>query len=175
MRRVWIMGNMEDALAVSQCAQTLQNVYRFQVMPEKRSIPLRLIDGHGETLFRANLRQGVIVSTAQSAGICAYTGLPREAYLTTAGILGILRYRAMELNRLLCEEDLLHEQPCWCLYAHRLFLEEFALAFEAPRVCNACWAFYQNLCPPDEVEAARAVINYAAALVLPVPQLEQAR
>lgn len=164
MGTIWILGNLEDALGVVRAAKTLQEEFVFSVSPQPGCIPLRLADRPGDGLFSATPGHGILVSTAESQGICAYTGVPRDVYLLTASMLGILRYRCLSLNPLLREEDCLHESPSWCLCARRLFIEEFAIAFEAPRLCTACWGFYRSLCPPEEVAAARRVLTHAAAL-----------
>ncbi|MBI3119003.1 MAG: hypothetical protein HYZ00_09980 [Candidatus Hydrogenedentes bacterium] len=91
--------------------------------------------------------------------------LPRELYLLTVSMLGLIRYRGLQLNPLLQAEDFLHDHPSDCLCARRLFIEEYALVFEDPHVCRACWRFLRELCPATEVEAAERVVAQAALIV----------
>ena len=113
---------------------------------------------------------GVSISTSQCADISAYAGLPRRVYLMTLAMLGLVQWRALQLNPLMLPEDFFHGDSCNCLFQRRIFLEEYALVFEHPFTCAPCRNFYSALCPADEMRALERVVGYAAKAVEGAPK-----
>jgi len=158
MQDVWTFGSASGVLELMHEADKSQRVYSFSAERVPGAIPLRITRRKRERLFSVTRACGVAISEWQGEGICAYTGIPRGRYLLSLGMLGLLRYRALQCNPLLHAEDLIHDTPAFCMYAHRLFAEEYALLFEKPQLCMHCRHFYSTLCPPEEVEALEQVL-----------------
>ena len=125
---------------VSATADTCDCVLRVSTVPDVR-------------FYRVKRARGVLVSTWQSEGICTYAGLPQAAYFLTAGMLGLVQWRTLQLNPLLVEEDFLHPPDSNCLFATREYKEDYALPFARPHICRACLEFYRSLGTEPEVEA----------------------
>lgn len=158
----WIQGDEETTTSVIEYANELQYAYRFTRRHVDCAIPVRLIDHDMSVLFAADRMRGVRVATSQSSGIASYAGLHRGLFLLTASLLGMLRWRALVLNPQLISADLIHDAPTNCLFSRRLFLEEYAMLFESPRICRQCRRIYSLLCSPYEMRAVDEVVFYAA-------------
>jgi hypothetical protein len=152
---------MPHAANLPRRAEGLQQAFLFTTAPQPKSIPLHLGPRTSVHLFEVCRSRGVFVSTYDSHRISSYAGLPHELYLLVLSILGITQWRALTLNTLLQPEDLLHDRPASCLYAQRLFREDYVQALEEPRICPHCRHFYRSLCPEAEVFALEDVLNAA--------------
>jgi len=161
MTDAYLFGPHEDRAGVVQLAKRLQSVYRFVEFPTRDAVPVRLSASESEVLFRASREHGVSVSTWQAEGICLYAKVRLETYLLVCSLLGLLHWRALDLNPMLIWEDLLvHEEPPACLCAHRDTVQEYALAFENPYICKACREFFRCLGLEFESLAIQDVLDY---------------
>ena len=99
--------------------------------------------------------------TWQAEGICLYAEIRRRTYLLVCSLLGLLHWRALDLNPMLVWEDLLvHEEPPACLCAHRDTVQEYALAFENPYICKPCREFFRCLGLESDGRAIQDVLDY---------------
>ena len=144
-------------------AHTCQRTYTFQLAPSRHAIPVYFMSQESNRPFQVSRAKGVGVNVWQSDGICQYTGLPRGAYLLANTMIAMLVYRAMQLNTLLGNEDFFHAGQRECLYRQRLFLEDYALAFEQAAICSGCVRFYKALMPDEEVDAVLDVMAHLPA------------
>jgi len=162
MTEVYVSGSPDDRVGVARLGNRVQSVYRFVESPSRGAVPVSLSATESTVLCRAGRRHGVSVSTWQAEGICLYAQIPREAYLLVCSMLGLLQWRALDLNPLLVWEDLLvHEEPPACLCAHRETVQEYALAFEHPYICRPCREFFRCLGLELEVLAFQDVLDFA--------------
>ena len=161
MTTVRIHGGMPHAAGLPRWAEGLQHAFTFAISPQPGSIVLHLDPRASIYLFRVSRKKGVLVSTYDSRRISRYAGLPHELYLLVLSMLGITQWRALTLNPLLRPEDLLHDRPASCLYAQRLFPEDYVRDLEEPRICPYCRHFYRSLCPYTEVVALDAILSAA--------------
>ena len=159
MISVSLQGQLDDVHAVIDVAHKVQRAYRFATGEAVGAVPVRFSDREGGVAVSFRRARGVVVSTWQSEGISAYVRLARAQYLLTLSVLGVIQWRALALNALLTPEDFLHRRPCGCLFERKLLIEESALLFERPRVCQNCLQFYSFLCPGDEIRALRDVVE----------------
>lgn len=138
-------------------AAALQSRFRFAPSPQ-HDVNLWVTDALALRPFRVEPPSDVVVSTWQQEGICLYAGVDPEVYVLTCGLLGLVQWRALYLNELLREEDLVHSGDHACLYSVRDSMEEYALLFDEPRVCPGCIAFYRCLGAEAEVEALLSAV-----------------
>lgn len=171
---IWAKTDSGEGAAVAAWGNGVQHVYHFGTRADPGAVPVRFVAADRAAPFQASRGSGVVVTTWQSAPISVYAGIPRAAYMGVLSLLGVAQYRALALNPLLHEEDLLRETPCGCLFARRLLIEEYALLFESPHLCSPCRRFYQELLPRDELRALLQAIAMAgpardATWATPVP------
>jgi len=139
-----------------------QQRFRFSDRMLPDSVHLTVADVPAERPFWVSRAEGVFVSTRESGNICRYAEIGKDFYLSLCSMLGLVQWRALLLNELLVWEDFfVQEEPHGCLYAARDTIQEYALAFEDPYVCDACAEFYRCLGAEPEIMALQDVLNSA--------------
>lgn len=170
MNIVEVHGGME-CTALCHLANEVQKPFHFTQESRHGSIPLRLTEEFSNLPLEVDLLHGVRVHTYQSKGICAYAGISLEQYLLCWSMLGLVQWRALSLNPLLRHEDFLHGQTSKCMYASQLFMEDYALVFDMPHLCNSCLRFYGELCPKSEMESLITTLTMRNAHSGQIPQM----
>ena len=161
MMDVYISGPPEDVRLLAEC-NGWQKRFRFRDAPVTGAVRLAVADVEARRPFSVSRGDGILISTHESDGICRYAGIGKDFYLAVCSLLGLVQWRALVLNELLIWEDFfVHEEPPGCLYAARDTIQEYALAFECPHVCDACLEFFRCLGAEPEVMALQEVLNGA--------------
>ena len=163
MNYVWVRGEEEACRQLVAWSKRLPTVYTFSTQWRFKAIPLTLRNRESCGLFHVHQARGITLSVWQSSAISHYIGLEEGLYFLTAAVLGLTKWQALRRNPLLREEDLIRDSIDSCLFARRLFIEEYALLLEHPRVCRYCRHFFESLCSRQEIEALDTIIAYAAA------------
>ena len=158
---VWLHGELADVEPVARLAAEVQHAYQFETISAPNAVPVLFERRAAGAPVRLEPGEGLHVSTWQSEGICAYTGLSRDAYLLLFTIIGLTQWQALRRNPALLPEDLINTEYGNCLFARPLFIEEYALLLEYPRICGYCHAFYASLCTEPEIEALEAAVAVA--------------
>lgn len=159
---VIVSGPAADVRLLVGCSDR-QRRFRFLEAGFPGAVPLRIADTPAERPFWASRTDGVSISTRESEGICGYAEISRESYLAVCAILGLVQWRALMLNELLIEEDFIaHEESPRCLFAARGTIQEYALAFEYPGLCDSCLDFYRCLGAEPEILALQEVLRREA-------------
>jgi hypothetical protein len=114
-------------------------------------------DAQSGAPFHVRKDRGAMVSTWAMGGQCQYAQVETGAYLLLCSLLGLVQWRALQLNPLLEEYDFIHRCDCPCLYRAIPHPEDFALLLEDPHLCRNCVAFYNCLGVEPEVAALAGV------------------
>jgi len=146
MPKVGLKGSSKDVTLIVELGNQIQQYYRFVEGPVQEGVIVELSNWPSNTLFTVSRTTGISICTDQSTEIARYARIPRSLYLLTAIMLGLLHWRVLQLNTLLIWEDfLIREEQAGCLCARRSSLQEYALAFENPQICNTCLEFFRCL------------------------------
>ncbi len=132
---------------------------RTQTRTRTSPIPLYITDAPSHRLFLARHDRGVAVSTWQSEGLCLYARIEVDAYLVLCGLLGLIQWRALDLNPLLRIDDFIHEADVNCLFTTRKVKQDYALLLEDPTLCRGCHDFYRCLGTDPELLAIQHTID----------------
>ena len=156
---VSVQGEAIQAIALRRRSHGLQARFRFVDAPSDGVVPLRFTARAMRRPFRADRGIGVTVTTAHSDGIAHYLGMHPETYLLMCGLLGLTQWRALELNPLLCADDLGHRAPAACVFATHAEPEQYVLAFEHRHICPGCVDFFHWLGADIEVRTVRTALE----------------
>lgn len=155
----YLSGPGEEALQLEALGNKLQERFRFIVQPRPGAAPVQLRQSL-PGLLHVSRHQGVLVSLDQSEGISLYAGIPRQLYVLSCVMLGLLYWRVLVLNPLLVWEDMFVREAPECLCAARATLQEYALAFERPWVCPSCLEFFRCVGVEPETAALQEVLSH---------------
>jgi len=137
-----------------------QRRFRFSGQAVPGAIRLTVADAAADRPFSVSRADGVFISTYESDNICRYAEIGKGFYLAVCGMLGLVQWRALIMNELLVWEDFfVEEEPRGCLYAARDTIQEYALAFEEPYVCDACMEFFRCLGAEPEIMALQDILS----------------
>jgi len=157
---VLVTGPESDVRTVVRMANELQPRYLFHERHASPAVVMRYSRAPVADLVTASRTLGIRVCIDQSEGICGYAGIPRPLYLITTGFLGLLYWRALELNPLLIWEDFkVKEDTPGCLCARRDRLCEYAIALETPTFCRGCLQFFRCLGTEAEVLILQSLLR----------------
>jgi hypothetical protein len=152
---VAVTGPDADAGEWADLGNRLLRHYRFSGGSSGGAVSVRVVSEWPGRLFWVDREGGVYVSSAQSDGIALYLGMPRARYLFLCALLGLVQWRALDLNPLLVPEDLLHHNPPRCVFADPMRLEDYVVTLDEVRLCPACMNFFRCLgVEPELLDAA---------------------
>ncbi len=141
-------------------ADQAQSRFRFQ-LGKTGGISLLFVADESHELFSV-MRDGITVSSGQSAGISRYAGIEHERFLLICTLLGLTAWRTLSLNPDLILEDLQHPESNACLFAPRAHRQDYALLFDRfdqPAICPGCIDFYRCLGVELEIDALLTVLK----------------
>lgn len=154
-------------------ANRIQERFRFIFDPDPTSSPLKrnaeevpirlqITNEESDTLYSADLQNGVTVSCHSHEGICQYANISLETLILIISLLGLVQWRSLHLNPLLRPDDLLTRDRESCLFHWREFPQDYILIMDERRICAGCFDFYDCLAVEPELFALRQVLQYAA-------------
>lgn len=157
---VLVSGPEDDVRSVVLAGNEVQQRFLFHMRCAEPAVLMQLSRAPSSDLVTASRSLGVRVCLDQSEGIARYAGIARPLYLVTAGLLGLLYWRALEQNPLLIWEDFkVKEDAAGCLCARRDLICEYAIAFETPTICSGCLQFFRCLGAEAEVLILQSVLR----------------
>lgn len=101
----------------------------------------------------------ITLSNWGAEGIERFTGISQEHYFAICSLMALAQWRALMHNPLLNLEDFEHPEGIHCLYNVPAAIQEFALRFEKPTICNGCYSFYHCLGADTEMIALRDILG----------------
>ncbi len=146
-------AQLQDRFRFVQACGEGRNTSRERHLDCSNHPQVFITDAQSGAPFRVHKDRGATVSTWAMGGLCHYAHVETKAYLLLCSLLGLLQWRALQLNPLLEEYDFIHRCDCPCLYQAIPHPEDFALLLENPRLCRSCVEFYNCLGVEPEVAA----------------------
>lgn len=153
-----------DRATPEQFAISLERYFRCQPAERAQMVQLPRLHLTPERLpepFRVSPDRGVVVSTWDSDGVCAYTGIRVDRYVLISSLLALSQWRVLQRNPLLRIEDLIHPAGVRCVFGEQKSVQDFALLLDPPVICPGCVDFYHCLGADTELIALREVIAEA--------------
>lgn len=160
MIAVHVAGTSVDLRRFCRFADQAQSRFRFGFR-ETGDVALSFVADESQELFTVT-REGIAVSSGQSAGISWYAGIEHERFLLICSLLGLTTWRTLSLNPILKLEDLHHPESDVCLFAPRAHRQDYALLFDRfdqLTICPGCIDFFRCLGAEPEIDALLTVLN----------------
>ena len=164
MISVLLTGDDIEIANLCRIANGLQNYYNFKPHSDAAIHPLcvsvNITTLSLDRLAKVSLEEGIQLTTAHSEGICTYANLPLTHYLLVCAFMGLIQWRALDLNPLIKREDFLTEEHSDCLYTPRDTMQEYSLNIEQLRLCPGCAEFYHWLGTDSELVMLYRLIDF---------------
>lgn len=115
----------------------------------------------------------VVVTSWQSEGIAKYAGIDPHDYLMFFALLGLIEFRALQVNPDLKPHDLADLRTQYCVFTHRELFEEYALVFDDPYLCSSCAQFYCCIGCEREIFVLKNVLaDFENLRQIPLPPMQ---